>query len=121
VDKEWVEASRLWEKGKHREAFTRMSSLATSGYVFAQTTVGYFFDVGIGTRKNSSRALYWYRRAFVQGSASAANNVGTIYRDRGRRRLALHWFRRAVELGDEDASLESEALHRETPVSRAAA
>jgi TPR repeat protein len=36
----------------------------------------------------------------------AANNIGIIWRDRGKPDRALFWLRRAVRLGDGDANLE---------------
>ena len=45
-------------------------------------------------------------RAYRQGDASAANNIGTIWRDRRRPKQALLWFRRAVKLGNVSSNLE---------------
>ena len=55
--------------------------------------------------------MYWYRRAVRQGQAAAANNIGTIYRDEGRLRLAIRWFAKAADLGDGDALLEMAKLY----------
>ena len=50
------------------------------------------------------------RFTMLQGEAAAANNVGTIYRDEGRLRLALRWFEKAAAMGDGDALLEMARL-----------
>jgi TPR repeat protein len=68
--------------------------------------LGYAYDVGRGVRKSKAKALRWYRRAFERGDASAANNIGTIYRDRGEALRALRWFRRAVALGASGSNVE---------------
>lgn len=50
--------------------------------------------------------MFWYMRAYRQGNACSASNIGTIYRDEGDYKRALKWFERAVSLGDADANLE---------------
>jgi TPR repeat protein len=51
--------------------------------------LGYFYDRGLGVRRSEAKALYWYRRAYRRGDASGANNIGTIYRERGDLRQAV--------------------------------
>lgn len=70
------------------------------GRLDAQTSLGHCYDVGTGVRPSRQKALYWYRKAAVRGNCSAANNIGTVYRDAGRPRIALRWFQKAVALGD---------------------
>jgi TPR repeat protein len=38
-------------------------------------------DEGLGTKQDFQKAFYWYEKAAVQGDASAAYNLGNIYRD----------------------------------------
>ena len=78
---------------------------AKAGDRSMQLNLGYFYDTGRGVRRDRERAMYWYRRAYRRGDASAANNIGTIYRDEKRWVLALRWFGRAVDLGDPEANL----------------
>jgi TPR repeat protein len=108
-------ACALWDRGSVKEALRLFLIAAKEGDVSSQLNVAYFYeqgrsrsrcDVGIGVRKNLDQALIWYRRAYRRGSASAANNIGTIYRDRGQTRMALQWFNRALKRGDVDSSLE---------------
>ena len=42
--------------------------------------------------------------------SSAANNIGTIWRDEQKPKRALSWFQRAVKLGDDGSNLEI-AMH----------
>ena len=56
-------------------------------------------------RPDRAAALYWYKRAYRRGDASAANNIGTIWRVEGKPKRALYWFKRAIDLGDDDANL----------------
>ena len=104
-------ACELWDRGDAKRAYRVFHSLATRGDVGAQVNVGYFFDQGVGVRRNETKALYWYRRAYRRKDASAANNIGTIYRDRGATDRAIRWFRRAVALGDEGSLLEIAKLY----------
>jgi predicted RNase H-like HicB family nuclease len=98
-------ADKDWEEGKLQSAFRQFLALANAGDRAAQLNVGYFYDLGIGTRCNKVLALYWYRKAYRRGDAAAANNIATIWRDKHKPQRSLAWFRRAVRLGDDGANL----------------
>lgn len=101
--------SKAWtllDSGKHVAGFRLLLETAERGHVASQSGVGYLYDVGRGVRRSPTRALRWYRLAARQGDLVAANNLGTVFRDRGSRRPALRWFWKAVALGDSDALLE---------------
>lgn len=102
----FLRADEKWDKGEYRAAFRLFLASAKAGDVGAQVNLGYFYDKGIGIRPSRFKALYWYRRAFRRGDASAANNIGTIWRDEQNPKLALLWFEKAVLLGDEGSNLE---------------
>lgn len=104
-------ACDLWDRGDNRGAFKLFSVLAAGGDSAAQLNLGYCFDCGLGVRKNQAKALYWYRRAYANGDSCGANNIGTIYRDRGQQRRALDWFERAVKMGEVGALLEIARIH----------
>jgi TPR repeat protein len=95
-----------WERGKLRVAFRLFAAQAKAGDSGARLNLGYFYDVGLGTRKNKVKALRWYRLAYKQGSGAAASNIATVYRDEGRPALALAWYKRAATLKDDDAAVE---------------
>ena len=99
-------ADRLSDQGQHRKAFRLFLSGAKAGDDSAQLNVGYCYDCGVGTRRNRSAAMYWYKRAYRRGDGSAANNIGTIWRDEHKPKRALYWFRRAVDLGNDGANVE---------------
>lgn len=71
----------------------------------ALSTTGYFYDNGIGVRRNKTKAMYWYKRAYRAGSGTAAINVGLMFRQRGEATTALRWFRRALVIGEHEAAL----------------
>ncbi len=101
-----LRAHKQWNDGEPRSAFRLIMAAAKLGDPYGQQSLGYFYDVGIGVKPNRESAMLWYMRAYRQGDACSANNIGTIYRDEGDSKRALKWFERAVELGDPDANLE---------------
>jgi hypothetical protein len=60
----------------------------------------------------------------LKGLGPAASNIGMIYRDEGRPRLAARWFQKAVSLGATDSLFELAKLYLEAfndpPKARAA-
>jgi len=101
-----VRADELADEGKNREAVQLLWKAARAGNLSAQLNLGFHLATGRGVRRSRDKALYWYKRAAGGGHAAAAANVGFIYRDERRSRLALRWFEKAIALGDEDAMLE---------------
>jgi len=101
-----LRAHAKWEAGEFHAAFRLMHSAARLSAYGAKSNLGYFYDIGIGVKRNRATAMYWYRRAFRENNAFGANNIGTIYRDEMKTRLALRWFHKAVATGDTDAHLE---------------
>lgn len=101
-----VQANELAEEGKDREAVHLLLRAASAGNLSAQLNLGFHLATGRGIRQSKEKALYWYKRAAGRGYAAAASNVGCIYRDERRAKLALRWFEKAVALGDDDAMLE---------------
>jgi TPR repeat protein len=61
---------------------------------------------GRGIRRDDAEALRWFKRALLQGDSNAANNIASVYADRGNNRRAIFWYRRAAGDGDGDALLE---------------
>lgn len=101
-----LRAHEKWQAGELRSAFRLMRSAANLGGYAAKSNLAYFYDVGIGVKKDRNRAMRLYRSALREGNSYWATNIGTIYRDENRTSLALRWFHKAVELGDIDAKLE---------------
>ncbi len=99
-------ADHAWNRGNLSAAFRLFLEAAKDGDNAAKLNVGYFYDQGLGTQQDLAAALYWYKKAYRSGDASAANNIGTIWRDKRNPKRALTWFRRAVRLGDHAANLE---------------
>lgn len=107
----WLRADKLEDSGRVREAFRLFQSAANLGHVCSQNCLGLCFDIGRGVRRSRAKAMYWYRKALRGGDDCAPTNIGTIYRDDGRPRLALRWFKKAVAMGNYDALLDIGKLY----------
>lgn len=101
----YQQGDKAWQAGRLQPAFRFFLAAARAGMAPAFRIVGQFYDRGDGVRADKNAALYWYRLASQSGDDSAANNIGCIFRDRGKIAQALRWFERAVTLGDADANL----------------
>jgi TPR repeat protein len=111
LDRKFNEADALVDAGRYRAAFRLFHEAARAGHRASWVNVGYCFDVGRGVRRSRERAFFWYRKAASKGDSAAANNIGTVYRDEGRPRLAARWFLKAVSLGDTGALLNLAKLY----------
>ena len=99
-------AYQQWEQKHPRQALRLFLAAAKAGDKGALLNIGYFYDKGIGIRRNRSKAIYWYKRAYRHGDSGAANNIGTIWRDEHKMKQALSWFHKAVKLGNDGSNLE---------------
>jgi TPR repeat protein len=105
------QANGEWDAGHVRRAFQLMSQAAAAGHVLAQNSLGYFFDHGIGVKKNRTKALYWYRRAAAKGDDLACGNLAISYRDAGKNKEEKFWFKKALARGDTDAAVDLAKLY----------
>lgn len=64
-----------------------------------------------GDHPDYKGAIYWAKSAIKQGKATAAYNLGLIYRDLGKPKAALRYYRLAVALGDVGACLQIGLCH----------
>jgi TPR repeat protein len=110
-DCRFAEANRRWEQGHLRSAFRLFLIAAKKGDPGAQLNLGNFYCDGIGVKPNQEKAFYWYRRAYLRGSDTAANNIGILLRNEKQYDRALAWFARAVKLGDAGAHVEMAKIH----------
>lgn len=102
----FLRADKHDEEGDLRSPFRLMLAAAKLGDIGAQINVGNYYSDGRGVRRDRSAALYWYKRAYRRGHASAASNIGVLWRNERQFKRSLSWFLRAVRLGDAEANLE---------------
>ncbi len=99
-------ASAAWECGSIALAYDLFTVGAKHGDTSCKSNLGYFYDVGLFVPQNTTKALYWYRKAYRDGSFSSASNIASVYRDTKDFRKMTWWLRRAISLGDGDALLD---------------
>ena len=105
-EKLFLKADKEWDKGNLKVAFELFLESAKKGNECSQNNVGIFYESGLGVRKNSQKALYWYKRAFRNGLETAVKNIANYYFKQGNQARAKAWYKKAIETGDGDASLE---------------
>jgi TPR repeat protein len=94
------------EAGRRATAFRALKRLAESDDAGAFHMLGYLYDVGEGTRRDSKKAMFWYLRGYESGRSVSATNIATMYRDAGDAKNEYEWYRKAAALNDGDAELE---------------
>jgi hypothetical protein len=88
-----------------KKAFELVKYLAEKEYdLDAQFKLGYYYDKGIGTEINKSRALELYEIAAKKNHKMAQNNLGLLY-EKGEEvekdlEKAFYWFNRAESNDD---------------------
>ncbi len=109
------QANEAWDQGKNKLAFKLFLRAAELGHGWSYNSIGYFFDHGIGVRKDEERALEWYKKAARHGDVCAYANIGLSYRNAGNRQLAKKWLERARKAGDGSAAVDLAKLVLERP------
>lgn len=79
---------------------------AEQGYSVAQCAFSSLLSSGDVDSRDYAAAIYWAKKAIDQGDASAAHNLGTIYRDQKKPVMAFRCYQRAVSMGDKDSLLQ---------------
>jgi len=100
------EANQAWDAGDKKRAFKLFMAAARNGEQDAFNSVGYFFDHGIGVKKDAGSAFAWYRRAAMRGNLAGCLNLAVCYRNAGNLRRARFWFEKAYAQGDGSAAYE---------------
>jgi TPR repeat protein len=76
-------------------------------HLVAQFDLGCIYDQGEGVEKDTVQAASWFRKAAVQGDASAQYNLGNKYKQgEGVEKdavQAVHWYRKAAVQGDAES------------------
>ncbi len=76
---------------------------AEQGYSAAQCALSNLLSSGEVATRDYATAIYWAKKAIAQGDASAAHNLGTIYRDQKKPVMAFRCYQRAVSMGSKDS------------------
>ena len=94
--------AKEWKK-TNGEAVRWYRKASEQGHAYAQSNLGWAYNVGAGVEKDQREAVRWYRKAAEQGDADAQNNLGYAYWsgegvDKDQRE-AVRWYRKASEQG----------------------
>lgn len=97
-----------------RAALPAVKKFAEEGRPWAQSDIASLYEDGLVLPKDTSEAVYWYRRAAEQGYPGAQTNLGIMYAN-GRgvsrsRKTAIEWFQLAAKQGDELARRNLQSL-----------
>jgi len=119
---------KAWSAGDEKRAFRLFLAAAKGGHVPSFSLVAHFYGSGTGVKANTDAALHWYEQSYRaseqwyrQAESTSANNIGCIWRERGKPGLAIKWFKRAVALGDGDANLNIADVYLRRQATRAKA
>ena len=102
----FIKANKEWDKGNLKKAFKLFLESAEAGYVSAQNSLGVFYECGYGMRKNTNKALYWYKKAAKKNDGPAIVNIADFYFKQGNTTRAKFWYKKAIKTGDGNAALE---------------
>ena len=102
----WEElADTYHQQGKYSEALKWYKKAAEFGSIYAEYSIGDFYEEGIGGVEQSwSKAIFWYKRAASQGYPEAQMWLGTLYEDGDGVTVDLekakYWYTKACQNGD---------------------
>ncbi len=102
----YMEADLLDSRRRYSEALPLLLKGAKAGDTSCQILVGnYLSDGRKSIAIDRKRAVYWYKRAYDQGSSTAASNLAMHYRKQEDVNEACRWYELAVKSGDSEAHL----------------
>ena len=73
------ECNTLFLQKNYVQAFPFCKKAAQQGYAFAQSQLGFMYDIGHGVAQDYKEAVKWYRKAALQGDAFAQYGLGFMY------------------------------------------
>ena len=88
---------------RYEEAASWYGKASAQQHADASTNLGYLYRNGLGVEADRSKAIFYYEKAAIEGSALAAHNLGAIASEDERYSDALGWFKTAKEMGYENA------------------
>ncbi|WP_411888140.1 tetratricopeptide repeat protein [Hydrocarboniphaga effusa] len=90
-----------FNRGDYTVALPILENQAEQGDASAQDVLAYMYENGWGTRRDFSKAVYWYRKAAMQGAPPSETSLGRMYQSgSGVERndsYAAWWYQKAAE------------------------
>ncbi|MFY0602153.1 MAG: sel1 repeat family protein [Cyclobacteriaceae bacterium] len=84
---------------------------AKSGNKYSQDAISRLYSLGQGIDLNIDKAIKWAIKAIDQGNATAAYNLGTIYRDLLEFKKAFEYYTLALKMDDKSSLLQIGLCH----------
>lgn len=89
-----------WSRGEHAVAVKEWLGPAAKGDPDAQFNMGQAYKLGKGVPQDSKRAEAWYRKAAENGHIKAADTLGLLMFQDGRKTDAVPFLQASAERGD---------------------
>ena len=89
-----------WQQGDFVTAVAEWRGPAGAGDPDAQFNMGQAYRLGRGVEQNTRQAEVYYAKAAAQGHVKAADNLGLLLFQNGRREEAMPYVRDAADRGD---------------------
>ncbi|MBB3033524.1 SPOR domain-containing protein [Alteriqipengyuania lutimaris] len=89
-----------WQQGDYATAVAEWRGPANAGDADAQFNMGQAYRLGRGVEQNTRQAEVFYAKAAAQGHAKAADNLGLLLFQNGRREDAMPYVVDAAQRGD---------------------
>jgi TPR repeat protein len=84
-------SNKIIVKQNHTLAYNWTEKAAANGDISALNNLGNFLCDGLGCKKDINKAIEIYKQAISKGDSSSANNLATIYRDKGDYKTAFQY------------------------------
>jgi TPR repeat protein len=107
----FLDAENAEEREDYDLAAVLLARAAIRGHTGAQVNLGNFYSCGRGVPHSSSKAAFWYQRAYRNGDESGALNLAIDRLKEGNTRSAIFWFKRAIEMHSGEAAVELAKLY----------
>ena len=107
VEADSLKAVKLYERSlkKGNEALLhQQEKIANGGNVFSAIFVGHCYQDGVGTGRDTDKAIHYYTIAAEKNSVPAQLRLALLMRNSAKPAEAAKWFKRAMENGNINAT-----------------
>jgi uncharacterized protein len=100
---------------QNEQAFALANRGAAAGDEGAEYMVGRLYDLGVGTKRDSRRGLYWYRKSAEKGCVEAMNALAYAYMMGSgvteNHVKSFQWYQKSANLGNSEALVHLAAFY----------
>ena len=114
ASKNYNKASEAYKRGNKSKALEYYLKAAKGGMSSAMVACGQLYLEGDGDiKRDTAKALRWFRKAADMFDAAAMNNIGCIYEKQGKYREALDWYMEAAKFRNVAAFMNIAGIYRD--------